>query len=114
MGTRMSASTRTENRQPSPGRSLVPPIKETCGEPRPIIERLFISEPLRYGSSGLGAGRMTAADNRQERKVRAPEDRVVGNADRPQGSGKCNRKQTAVATRAPVKKGRRGKGETVR
>ena len=30
-----------------------------------------------------------------ERKVRAPQDRVVGNADRPQGQGKCNRKQTA-------------------
>jgi hypothetical protein len=27
-----------------------------------------------------------------ERKVRAPQDRVVGNTDRPQGPGKCNRK----------------------
>jgi hypothetical protein len=30
-----------------------------------------------------------------ERKVRAPQDTVVGNAHRPQGPGKCNRKQTA-------------------
>src|ERR1700726_711249 len=30
-----------------------------------------------------------------ERKVRAPKDMVVGNAHRPQGPGKCNRKQTA-------------------
>ena len=30
------------------------------------------------------------------RKVRAPQDRVVGNAHRPQGPGKCNRKQTAT------------------
>jgi hypothetical protein len=29
------------------------------------------------------------------RKVRAPQDRAVGNAHRPQGQGKCNRKQTA-------------------
>src|SRR5258708_950179 len=29
------------------------------------------------------------------RKVRAPKDRAVGNAHRPQGQGKCNRKQTA-------------------
>jgi hypothetical protein len=29
------------------------------------------------------------------RKVRAPQDKVVGNAHRPQGPGKCNRKQTA-------------------
>ena len=31
------------------------------------------------------------------RKVRAPQDMVMGNAHRPQGPGKCNRKQTAVA-----------------
>src|SRR6478672_10919526 len=37
----------------------------------------------------------------EERKVRAPEDRVVGNTDRPQGSGKCNRKQTAAAGLSP-------------
>ena len=36
----------------------------------------------------------------QGRKVRAPQDRVVGNTDRPQGPGKCNRKQTA-ATEVP-------------
>ena len=30
-----------------------------------------------------------------QRKVRAPQDTMVGNAHRPRGSGKCNRKQTA-------------------
>ena len=29
------------------------------------------------------------------RKVRAPQDTVMGNAHRPRGQGKCNRKQTA-------------------
>ena len=29
------------------------------------------------------------------RKVRAPQDRVVGNADRSRDQGKCNRKHTA-------------------
>jgi len=33
-----------------------------------------------------------------QRKVRAPQGRVVGNAHRPQGPGKCNRKQTATGT----------------
>src|SRR3954447_9721354 len=37
----------------------------------------------------------------RERKVRAPQDRVVGNTDRPQGPGKCNRKQTAAAGMSP-------------
>src|SRR3569623_3784381 len=38
-----------------------------------------------------------------ERKVRAPQDRVVGNSHRPKGPGKCNRKQTAsrLAQRQP-------------
>jgi len=43
------------------------------------------------------------------RKVRAPQDKVVGNAHRPKGQGKCNRKQTAARAVGP-----RGKGETVR
>jgi hypothetical protein len=44
-----------------------------------------------------------------ERKVRAPQDRVVGNSDRPQGSGKCNRKQTAARkSRLGVKTRREG------
>lgn len=34
-----------------------------------------------------------------KRKVRAPQSRMVDNVDRPQGQGKCNRKQTAEATR---------------
>jgi hypothetical protein len=50
-----------------------------------------------------------------ERKVRAPKDTVVGNAHRPQGPGKCNRKQTAQrragdSFASPLP----GKGETVR
>ena len=34
-----------------------------------------------------------------KRKVRAPQSRMVDNVDRPQGQGKCSRKQTAEATR---------------
>ena len=44
------------------------------------------------------------------RKVRAPEDRVLGNAQSWQQEGKCHRKQTAFLT--PSVSG--GKGETVR
>ena len=40
----------------------------------------------------LEVGRMVAGRASGERKVRAPQDRVVANGDRPQGSGKCNRK----------------------
>ena len=36
------------------------------------------------------------------RKVRAPRDTVVGNAHRPQGQGKCNRKYTASRAWQPV------------
>jgi len=43
------------------------------------------------------------------RKVRAPQDTVVGNAHRPRGPGKCHRKQTADGSF-----GRSGKGEMVR
>ncbi len=34
------------------------------------------------------------------RKVRAPQDAVMGNAHRPRGQGKCNRKQTAMRASA--------------
>ena len=45
---------------------------------------------------------VTACD---ERKVRAPKDRVVGNADRPRGQGKYHRKYTAdgLACQAQVR-----------
>ncbi len=36
------------------------------------------------------------------RKVRAPQDRVVGNAHRPRGQGQCHRKQTAKRRRCPA------------
>ena len=91
------------------------------GEPEAIIKRLSKSLPSRYGLGGLGAGWTAAADAvfpwglwRQERKVRAPQGRVVDNIDRPKGPGKCNRKQTAArGVRHPSFR-RRGKGETVR
>src|SRR5438093_6060229 len=70
-------------------------------EPTAIIKRLSYEPPLRYRAVGLGAGRTAAADENQERKVRAPQDRVVGNSDRPQGPGKCNRKQTAAVGMSP-------------
>jgi len=39
---------------------------------------------------------------RRGRKVRAPQGRVVGNADRSQDQGKCNRKQTATLFATPL------------
>ncbi len=45
-----------------------------------------------------GVGRAVAAGDLRIpswRKVRAPQDTVVGNAHRPRGSGKCHREQTA-------------------
>lgn len=44
-----------------------------------------------------------------ERKVRAPQNGMVGNADRSKDQGQCNRKYTAERFF-----GTRGKGETVR
>jgi hypothetical protein len=41
------------------------------------------------------AGWSPPATLRGGRKVRAPKDTVMGNAHRPQGQGKCNRKDTA-------------------
>jgi len=70
-------------------------------EPAAIIKRLSNGLPSRYGLGGLGVGRTAAADASQERKVRAPQGRVVDNIDRPKGSGKCNRKQTAAAGTSP-------------
>ena len=40
-------------------------------------------------------GRQIGSKTLGGRKVRAPQDTVVGNAHRPRGQGKCNRKQTA-------------------
>jgi hypothetical protein len=78
-----------------------------------------ISAAARLGfalRSGEWAGQPSACGRLRPlaggRKVRAPQDRVVDNVDRPRGQGKCNRKQTAVGGRfgvPPV-----GKGETVR
>ena len=45
---------------------------------------------------GLQAGRTAAGCESGGRKVRAPQDRVTDNIGRPQGPGKCNRKQTAA------------------
>ena len=64
-------------------------------------------------ASGLGVGRMAAGRFDDERKVRALQDRVVGNADRPRGQGKCNRKYTADGRPEFARCGS-GKGETVR
>jgi hypothetical protein len=43
-------------------------------------------EPEQVDTSALGTG---------GRKVRAPQGTVMGNPHRPQGQGKCSRKQTA-------------------
>jgi len=47
-------------------------------------------------SHGLQAGWTAAGCESSGRKVRAPQDRVTDNIGRPQGPGKCNRKQTAA------------------
>ena len=63
------------------------------------------------GSRGTGADRVIAGREPEVcggRKVRAPQGRVVGNAHRPRGQGKCNRKETASGGNSG------GKGETVR
>jgi hypothetical protein len=58
------------------------------------------------------AGQMTAALPQAEgRKVRAPQDRVLGNSQSWQQEGKCHRKQTAPRHVSYVPG---GKGETVR
>lgn len=49
-------------------------------------------EPVECASPGL---RTAAGSICCGRKVRAPKGRVVGNAHRPQGQGKCHREQTA-------------------
>ncbi len=40
-------------------------------------------------------GELGSRETPVSRKVRAPKGRVVGNAHRPQGQGKCHREQTA-------------------
>ena len=50
------------------------------------------------GRSAFEAALSTLADG--GRKVRAPQDMVMGNAHRPRGQGKCNRKQTATRAHA--------------
>ena len=65
-----------------------------------------IGNQKRYSGQGFGVDRMAAgrarvvaistASGLGGRKVRAPQDTVVGNAHRPRGQGKCNRKQTAA------------------
>ena len=46
-----------------------------------------------------------------ERKVRAPQDRVLGNAQSRRREGKCHRKETALSDIVNI---RQGKGERVR
>ena len=46
-----------------------------------------------------------------ERKVRAPQDRVLGNAQSRRREGKCHRKETALPDMHSI---REGKGERVR
>ena len=59
----------------------------------------------------LAPGLRTAAGGAcRGRKVRAPQGKVVGNAHRPQGQGKCHREQTAGRpSRATARVKRRGK-----
>ena len=68
--------------------------------------RRIVKGEIRSGLGGRSVGPKPT-----ERKVRAPQDTVVGNAHRPQGPGKCNRKQTARRGVRPlrVRVKRRGK-----
>ncbi len=54
-----------------------------------------------YGASSTAERHRGRSLQRWERKVRAPQGRVVDNIDRPKGSGKCNRKQTAAGVQSP-------------
>ena len=54
----------------------------------------------------VGEGEVVAGGASRERKVRAPQGRVLANGRSGRPEGKCHRKQTAVA--------KDGKGETVR
>src|SRR6187551_311072 len=67
-----------------------------------------------YGARGESAGQSLrdVRKNGPGRKVRAPVDRVPGNAWGARAHGKCNRKQTAEVP--PGKTGGAGKGERVR
>ena len=60
-----------------------------------------------------GEGRVVAVlvARQGERKVRAPQGRVVGNTDRGRPQGKCHRKHTASGC---ARAESRGKGEKVR
>lgn len=61
---------------------------------------------------GVRAGRMTAVPLLAEgRKVRAPQDRALGNAQSRRREGKCHRKETAPGMFLDMPK---GKGERVR
>gem|GEM_PF-4401754 len=50
-------------------------------------------------SVGVGQTVAGSGENRGWRKVRAPQGRMVGNADRSRDQGQCHRKQTAGLVR---------------
>jgi RNA polymerase sigma factor (sigma-70 family) len=80
---------------------------------------LGLLEAIKNYDAGQGASFETYAGIRirgrprriASRKVRAPQGRVVGNAHRPKGQGKCHREQTANGR--DLDPGT-GKGETAR
>lgn len=82
-------------------RGRVHATRHPSGCPLPPIGGATILDVWRYGADWTAAGRGPIRRHIGERaglgrrKVRAPQDRVVGNAHRPRGQGKCNRKQTA-------------------
>ncbi len=95
-----------------------PMLAPSHGRGSSFLERGLSHPAARtYGSCRDFAAGRAAARGRPpaERKVRAPQDGVVGNTHRPQGSGKCNRKQTASSgSWSTGPEAVRGKGETVR
>ncbi len=90
---------RTARPPPPQAPSLKPQASSSPANPR-AADGVYSGRPERTNLNirlGSGSRRPPAVRllPRGGRKVRAPQDRVVGNADRPRGQGKCNRKQTA-------------------
>jgi hypothetical protein len=69
--------------------------------------------PYTFFMGYVGVERMAAAlpFGGGKRKVRAPQDRVLGNAQSRRREGKCHRKETALSDIYNI---RQGKGERVR
>ena len=84
---------------PDPPRDRFPDDSTPAWPPEHLSERRDFRWDATCGIVGLGGSEGTGWSlvhrSVNGRKVRAPQSRVVGNADRSQDQGKCHRKQTA-------------------